>query len=266
VQDLLPTLMDLCDLKSPPDAKFDGTSLAGLLRGTADEAEKKRFAERMLVVQYGQEPKKGQACVMQGSWRLVHNEELYDTAADRAQEKNVAAEHPEKVAALRAHYETWWGDVEPKLYDFSPISLGAAEENPVTLTAADWANVYCDNMKNLREGLNRNSAWHVLVEQAGEYEIELRRWPREADAPIAGEVPAFQAVDGILPAGAALPIVKARLTIGEGFDESHEVAASDKGVTFTTKIAAGKTTMQSWFYDAEGKQLSGAYFAYVRRK
>jgi arylsulfatase len=271
VQDLLPTLVELCGLKTPADAdgkpaKFDGTSLAGLLRGDADDGAKKRFADRTLVVQYGQEPKKWESCVLQGPWRLVHGNELYDTATDRAQQSDVASAHPEKVKALREHYERWWAGVEPKLYDFSPISVGAPEENPVTLSAADWANVYCDNMKNLREGVNRNSQWHVLVEQAGEYEIELRRWPREAEAPIAGGVPAFEAVDGTLPPGVALPVVKARLAIGQGFDESREVASSDKGVTFTTKLAAGKTTMQSWFYDADGKELSGAYFAYVTRK
>jgi arylsulfatase A-like enzyme len=271
VQDLLPTLIELCGLKRPLDAdkkpaQFDGTSLAGLLRGTADEAAKRSFAERTLVVQYGQEPKKWESCVMQGPWRLVKGEELYDTAADRAQEKNVAAEHPEKLKALREHYERWWAAVEPKLYDFSPISLGAPEENPVTLSAADWTNVYCDNMKNLREGLNRNSAWHVLVEVPGEYEIELRRWPREAEAPIAGGVPEFKAVDGTLPPGAALPIRKARLKIGDGFDESRDVTSTDKGITFSMTLPAGKTTMQSWFYDAAGEQLCGAYFAYVRRK
>ena len=38
VQDLLPTLIDLCSLPTPAGATFDGTSLAGLLRGTTDDA------------------------------------------------------------------------------------------------------------------------------------------------------------------------------------------------------------------------------------
>ena len=37
-QDLLPTLIDLCGLPTPKSAKFDGTSLAGLLNGTADKS------------------------------------------------------------------------------------------------------------------------------------------------------------------------------------------------------------------------------------
>jgi arylsulfatase len=121
-------------------------------------------------------------------------------------------------------------------------------------------------MKDVRVGLNRNGPWHLLVERDGTYEIELRRWPKEADAAIAAGVPAFQAVDGGLPPGKALPIVKARLQIGD-VDESKPVGPQDKGIPFTVTLKAGtKTTMQTWFYDADGKELCGAYFAYVRRK
>jgi arylsulfatase len=121
-------------------------------------------------------------------------------------------------------------------------------------------------MNNLRVGLNRNGPWHLLVEKDGTYEIELRRWPKEADAPIAAGVMAFKTVDGSLPPGEALPIAKARLTI-DGLAETKPVGPKDKGVTFTVKLRQGrKLPMQSWFYDADGKQLCGAYFAYIRRK
>jgi arylsulfatase len=261
VQDLLPTLIDLCGLKKLKGPKFDGTSLAGLLRGEADS-----LPDRMLVVQYGQRPTKWDAAVLWEKWRLVGEKELYDLRTDPGQKKDVAAENPGVVKRMRAHYEKWWGAVAPALDDFSPISIGSDRENPVTLTAADWANVYCDNMGNLRAGLNRNGPWHLLVEQDGTYEIELRRWPREADAAIAGGVPAFKAVDGGLPAGKALPVARARLKLG-GLDETKPVGPKDKGVTFTATLKKGsKARMQTWFYDAEGKELCGAYFAYVRRK
>lgn len=49
VQDLLPTLVDLCGLEKPKTAQFDGLSLAGLLRGTQPS-----LPDRMLVVQYAE--------------------------------------------------------------------------------------------------------------------------------------------------------------------------------------------------------------------
>lgn len=259
VQDILPTLLDLCGVDKPANAHFDGTSLAPLLRGKAET-----LPDRMLVVQYGQVPAKWDCAVMWNKWRLVAGKELYDLATDPAQAHDVAAEHADVVSKMRAHYETWWAGVAPRLDDFTPVVIGNDKENPVTLSAADWANVYCDNMQNLRTGLNANGPWHIQVDQDGRYEIELRRWPKEADAPIAGGVPAFKAVDGMLPAGKALPIVKARLKLGE-VDESQPVAPGQKGVTFTLPLKASKTQLQAWFYDADGNQLSGAYFAYVRR-
>jgi arylsulfatase A-like enzyme len=261
VQDLLPTLIDLCGLQVPKGAKFDGISLAPLLSGKTET-----LPERTLVVQYGQRPEKWDAAVMWKKWRLVKGNELYDLRDDPGQKKNIAAEQDEVVKKMRAHYEKWWAEIEPKIDDLSPISIGSDKENPVCLSAADWANVYCDNMNNLREGVNRNGPWHLLVEQDGTYEIALRRWPKEADAAISASVPAFKAVDGGLPPGKTLPIVRARLKIGD-VEEAKPVAAGDKEVTFTVKLKGGtRTQMQTWFLDAGGKQLCGAYFAYVRRK
>jgi arylsulfatase len=231
-----------------------------LLKGTTDTVP-----DRMLVVQYGQSPTKWDSAVMWHKWRLVKGEELYNLKTDPGQQKDVAARHPDVVQKMRAHYQTYWAGVAPKLDDFSPISIGADQENPVTLSAADWANVYCDNMNNLRAGLNRNGPWHLLVERDATYQIELRRWPKEADAAIAAGVPAFKAFQGGLPPGKALPIVKARLRIG-AVDQSKPVAPEAKGISFTVNLKVGtRTSMQTWFYDADGKELCGAYFAYVRR-
>ncbi|MGH7225378.1 MAG: arylsulfatase, partial [Gemmataceae bacterium] len=85
VQDLLPTLIDLCGLHAPKKAKFDGISLAPLLTGKTET-----LPDRMLVVQYGQRPEKWDAAVMWKKWRLVKGKELYDLRGDLAQKKNVA--------------------------------------------------------------------------------------------------------------------------------------------------------------------------------
>jgi arylsulfatase len=263
VQDLLPTLIDLCSLPTPAGAAFDGRSLAGQLRGApAGEA----LNDRILVVQYGQRPTKWDCAVLWKKWRLVKGEELYDLAVDPGQGTDVAARHPEILKRLRDHYEGWWDGVLPTLEDFVPVVIGSEEENPVTLSAADWSNVYCDNMIALRTGLAVNAPWYVIAERDGTYEFALRRWPKEADAPISAGVPPFRAVDGGLPPGKALPIARARLRLAD-VDETKPVGPGDKAVTFTVRLKAGtKMPLQTWFLDKDGNELCGAYFADVRRK
>jgi arylsulfatase A-like enzyme len=266
VQDLLPTLIDLCALKKREGAKFDGTSLAGLLKGSAE-----KLPDRMLVVQYGEQPngqklEKWHCAVLWQKWRLVHGKELYDLTTDPGQKTNVAEKNPDILKKLRNHYEEWWAGIEPQIDDFVPVVIGSDHENPVTLSSADWAKVYCDNMNDLRSGVNRNGPWHVLPEKDGDYEIALRRWPKEADAALTAGVPAFKGVDGGLPEGKALPVAAARLKIAE-LDATKSVGPQDKEVVFTVRLKAGqKLPMQSWLLDANGKELCGAYFAYVRRK
>jgi arylsulfatase len=261
VQDLLPTLIDVLKLKKPAQAKFDGQSIATLLRGSPS------FPDRKFVVQYGQTPKKWDGAVVWNQWRLVNGEELYDLKTDLAQQRNVAAQQPEIYQQMRQHYEQWWAGVAPRLKEFYHVSLGAPQENPVTLTAIDWADVYCDNVVNcVRPGQKQNGAWHVQVEQSGTYEIALRRWPQETDAVLTAALPEVKIENRAWPAGVALPIAKARLQIGAS-DETKPVAANDKAVVFTVTLKAGaKLKMQSWFYDAQGNELCGAYYAYVRRQ
>ena len=63
-----------------------------------------------------------------------------------------------------------------------------------------------------------------------------------------------------------LPIAQVRLKVG-AVDETRPAMPTDKGVTFQAKLKKGeRLEMQSWCLDAAGKELCGAYFAYVRRK
>jgi arylsulfatase A-like enzyme len=270
VQDVLPTLIELCSLQPGKTIKqkLDGVSLVPLLRKEAD-GRAESFNQRTLVVQYGQTPTKYDAAVMWQKWRLVKGTELYNLTDDPGQTRDVAAQHPAIVAQLRAHYDKWWAGVAPRLPEFVPIVLGAPQENPVTLTAVDWADVYCDNQNNcLRPGQNQNGVWHVRVARTSTYEFALRRWPREADAAITAGLPAFPAPGGVgnLPAGVALPIAQARLRVGAQ-EQRAPVTAQDKEIVFTVPLKAGDhTQVQTWFADAQGQQLCGAYYLYVKRK
>ena len=178
-QDLLPTLVELCGLRKPEGARFDGVSLTPTLRGQPQP----ELAERKLVVQYGiweeyMGPTKWNCTVMWKKWRLVHGKELYDIAADLGQKSNVAAQHPEIVAALRDHYEKWWARTEPLAREFPPIHLGSEHENPVFLGCEDWMAI-----EHRQHGMDpRGGQPQRSLARAG----GARRRVRDCAAPLAG--------------------------------------------------------------------------------
>jgi len=260
MQDWLPTLIDLCGLKKPANAKFDGASLAGPIKNP-----KQVLADRMIVVQYGQVPEKWDSCVMWNKWRLVFGKELYDLKMDPGQKTNVAPQHPDVVAKMRAHYEQWWAPIEPTLRDFAPISIGSPEENPVTLVSSDWEDIYADNPGHVLNaaGGPRGGPWSIYVERDGEYEIALYRWPPQLKLPLNAGCPPQKHVKGTLPEGKALPIAAAKLAV-QGQEVSKKTSAADTRAIFRVKLKGGrKTTLQGWFQDAGGADLCGSFYADV---
>lgn len=261
VQDVLPTLLELCRVTAPAGARFDGASLAGLLRGTGTPPP-----DRNLVVQFSRmndpRPKPGDAAVLWRRWRLVADKELFDLATDPAQERNVIDRFPDIASAMRAHYTRWWGGIEPRLHEISPIHLGSAHENPTLLTPCDWVDVFFDQQAQVRR-TKRNGSWSLLIERAGEYEFSLRRWPVEADAAIAAPMPAYKGVDGSYAAGDAFPVAKVEMKIG-GQIRQQAIAGQEKEVTFKVTLPRGPTELKTWLRDAAGQEIAGAYYVYVR--
>jgi arylsulfatase A-like enzyme len=267
-QDVLPTLLDLCGLKKPKAAKFDGVSLAKLLRGKSHT-----LPDRMLVTQCGRDGvgvRKGDATVLWGKWRLVSGSELYDIAADPAQQRNVIERFPGVAAQMRRHYERWWSEVEPRVNDFSLIHIGSERESPSMLTPGHWRDGFLDQQSQIRR-TRENGVWNLFVERDGDYEFSLRRWPVEANAAIAAGVPEYAPEDKRAEeafryrASEAWPIARAELKILD-VEQSKPVTSSDYEIVFNLSLKRGRTELQTWFRDAEGKELGGAYYVYVRRK
>ena len=272
MQDLLPTLIDLCELKTPANAKFDGQSLANVLRGKTDA-----LPDRMLVVQYGPLNRPGvrtiekwESCVIWGKWRLVNGKELYDIKSDIGQKHDVAVENAGVMARMRTHYEKWWSGVESTIHDFGRITIGSDRENPTPLICPDWqacSAVNCSVGSTVleAEGGPRGGPWGVHVERDGDYEIALRRWPADMNLPLTAPMPAKKLTVATLPAGKALPIAGAKLTIA-GQELSAKTAAADKAAIFKVKLKGGTDTLlHGWFQDAGGNDLCGAFYADVRR-
>ena len=263
-QDLFPTLVDLCGLERRSDEALDGLSLAPLLRGETDP-----LPDRMLVIQFSRifepVPRKGDAAVLWNRWRLVQDKELYDLGTDPAQESNLIDRRPDVAAKLRAHYDAWWSRIAPRVNEFGRVTIGSDRERESLLSPCEWQDVFLDQSRQVRAGEAKNGVWNVHVERDGDYEITLRRWPAEANIPIASGVPPYDAADGKFIAGKALAVATARVQVG-GFDANRPVGPQDAAVAFTAPLRAGPAQLQTWFLDAEGKPVCGAYYTTVRRK
>ena len=267
--DLLPTLLELCDVERPRTVAvtavdwrlYGGVSLAGLLRGTQPS-----LADRMMVVQYGQTINKFDSCVIWNNWRLVQGEGLYDVAADRAEEKNLASDKPDVVKAMRNHYETWWRGVEPLVDEFVPISIGAAQQPVVELTSGDWEGIYADNTGHVRTAVGGPTGghWNIQVETAGDYEFILRRWPEQTGAALGDAYDAKAA--GPNSASRAFPTITRGIMEIADLEKAAEADPKATGVTLNATLPAGRTTLEAWFEDKAGNELCGAFFVTVRKR
>jgi len=271
VQDLLPTMLDLCGVAPPPDAKFDGISLAGVLQGRTEPPE-----DRMLVINYSRMPhfkvtytelnpaipQREGACVLWKRWRLLEDSALYDLATDPLQERNVIAEHPEVTSKMRAHLDAWWAGVRDTCNEIQPSVIGSATQNPVILTACEWLDVFIDQQNQVRRGIRRNGTWHLEAARAGEYTFELRRYPAESGLGLCDAVAKTQVTDGVYASGPAFDVAKAKLKIGESTIEK-KVVKGVKSVSFDVKLSKGPTTLKTWFLDPKDQEIAGAYYVLV---
>ena len=162
--DVVPTLVELTGVAKPP-IEFDGTSLVPLLSGDAAFPE-----DRVHFIQHQQVLRDGEyqmetprpfyhSSVLTNRWRLVGGEELYDIADDPGQERDLASEHPEIVAALRGEYEAWWEDVTQRFDEYLEIPVGADEANPVRLTSFDWYTGGPPNQRVMRIPRRKAHGW-----------------------------------------------------------------------------------------------------------
>jgi len=273
--DLLPTLIDLCDLDTPP-AEFDGRSLRPVLESDEESAaEDSNLSDRTLFVdsQRVEWPEKWKdSAVLTDRWRLIRGEELYDIEADPGQRNDVADEHPAVVERLRAAYEDWWDDIGP-FEEYARIPVGTDEGDPVKLTCHDWHD--CEgvpwNQGHILEGTATNGFWALEIAGAGEYEIELRRWPEESDAPIDGIPRDFSEMDYGSPdsgwTARARPIDPdtARIRIGS-VERAKPIPDGVTSVTFRVDLDAGDAQLRTWLESEENAgETRGAYFTSIRR-
>ena len=166
--------------------------------------------------------------------------------------------------------------MKPTFKNIPAIHLGHPDENPTLLTSHDWLVKDSSakipwNQSLVREAIDNPAVigdWNVKVVEAGDYEIRLRRWPREADTAIDAPLPPGNDVPGETPfratPGDAVPAVKATVRIGDQVVEAP-VKPGAKEVVIKMSLPVGTTRMSSFFTTREGVKV-GAFYAYVRKK
>jgi len=177
--DLMPTILDACDVHPPAEVRLDGRSLLPLLQN-----EPVDWPHRHIVIQShrGDQPVLYHHFMIRDErWKLLHASgfgregfqgppkfELYDIRTDPGESNNLTDERPEVLASLKIAYEDWFEEVSstrPDNYAPPRIQVGTAHENPTVLTRQDW-----------RGGTwapNAIGFWELHVASAGRYDVRL---------------------------------------------------------------------------------------------
>jgi len=256
--DLLPTLIDLCQLRVAEDCQFHGISLVPLFDGEIEE-----WPDRVIVTdsQRVEHPIKWrQSATMTQRWRLINGVELYDILIDPEQRNDVSIDQSDLVDRLREHYEKWWDLVSPRFDEDCPIVIGSQNEKISLLTSHDWhGESHAWNQGQIRGGLECNGYWAIEIAEDGEYIFELRRWPKEEDKSI------MEGIEGeiidLYNGGKALSLKTARIQIGDQ-EQMKVISAGDKGVKFIFNLKAGETRLQTFLTGEDGFTI-GAYYVYA---
>lgn len=180
--DLLPTILDACEVKVKESSKIDGRTFLPLL--TSREPS---WPERTLVFQShrGNQPVRyHQFALHRGPWKLVHPTgfgkenfegepkiELYNLIQDPRQENELSEQRPKVLKALTKAYDQWFDDVSstrPNNYAPPRIIIGTKHEPMTTLTRQDWRHE-----SGQPWGRDSNGHWLLNSPNPNAFEVEL---------------------------------------------------------------------------------------------
>jgi len=180
--DVLPTILDACDVNVPDDHRLDGRSFLPLLVGSDAP-----WPTRQVVLQShrGNEPQKFHHFALhEEPYKLVHpsgfgkenfsgdpNLQLYDLSKDPRQQHDLASEEPDVFNRLKKDYEAWFADVSssrPNNYAPPRIVVGTKHERRTVLTRQDWRHT-----SGRPWAPDSNGHWLLESAEAADYKVEL---------------------------------------------------------------------------------------------
>ena len=264
IEDLFPTLLDLCSVPVPENANFDGISLAPALR---DEAP---VPDRQLVVQINRgklDPKS--AAILWRNWRVLWGDNLYDLTTDPGQEKNIINERPDIFAKMWKDYQSWYNKARPAGEEMLPEHIGHGHQEVIVLDGshapggADGQPPVRTNQMKKNKQQPPHGAWFVRAHAAGRYRISLTRWPLESGLALTDGTPAFVSHYGgkPQPEGKALQIDSASLEINN-WQHRQAIGDDPQAIHFDVELSAGDHHIRGLFWNQQ--QLVGsAFYAYI---
>jgi hypothetical protein len=241
---------------------MDGTNIDSYILGESN------IKDRYLVTdtQRISWPVKGkQSSVMDGSWRLVNGNELYNTAEDPGQTNNLAAQHPERVTKMNAFYDSWWESVI-KETKYSTIDLGVEKMEVITCHDARTIDYFPPwNQRKIRQGkIMKPAPFFVNFVKPGNYTFKLTRWPMESGVALGAEINDARAETATADPrikGEAMKFKKAFVKIGDK-EVTVNVDNTAKSADLQLTVEQGKTEMLAWF-EMEDGSVSNAFYVNV---
>ncbi|MFI3206840.1 MAG: arylsulfatase [Clostridia bacterium] len=280
--DLLPTFIEMCDL--PTGEGLDGISFAsGLKNGDVMLNKGRSIVVHNMQRDFPQKYK--DYTVLKDNMRLVRPltletnpmalgnfgssktavPEIYDIKNDPYEEHDIYENNIMLAKEMTAIYEDWYDDRVDYAIKYSPIYI--SKRNEVKLTCHAWheCTKMCFSQRNIRSGVDGNGYFAVEILDDGEYEFELRRYPRETNLPLNGTCPSIEKTEKIgevWEAGKVYTITQADIKIA-GVKDSIAVDPSSDCVKFKLNLKKGESTLRTKFHLENGDSI-GAYYVYIK--
>lgn len=288
--DWLPTFMDLLDLKDQPNRpgklKIHGQSFKPFLDsdpGNDPSAYKSRAVTIVNmrtedVVKYKAVSVKKD--IWKGSsithkWRLVRTNkdsdwELYDVLKDEKQEVNVISDNANTgiINTLKAEYEAWWALVKERSHEYTRIIVGHPSEPITRINSHDSHKASPWHQGHVANGSGKTNYMAIAFEKSGNYQFDLRRWPKEIEDESSLTTAPHQSVfNGNRPKPVAIASASLKIYHGESvyFEGHKEANPNSDGVIFeVNELPEGPAFIETRFYGADGKVICPVYYTYAQ--
>ena len=179
--DLLPTLLNLCNINYKPVLPIDGINLSKQIFRQADNFD------RYIYSRQPQYPLKNRAgSIRNDRYRLTiasGDTLLYDMQADPSQKVNIAGQFPVIRNKLALEYHKWENEMVSQYQVQTTIEAGFEDEKRITLPVQDailsgkvkYSSIHPNQSHTENWVQNSDSIfWKLNMQQAGKYRVELQ--------------------------------------------------------------------------------------------